>query len=160
MGSSKAAYFVVDSIGRIERSNCSDADYTGRDAVATAKRLGLSSMADALSAAQAGETLEIKLTTPNGIVWNTQLVPLASEGRVVILASEAGCPAGEKHYVAVVQRPEGWQPHSEFDEPPPGCPIIESLDGRVDREWLRHYNAASMDAGGSSWAVFRRLSDE
>ena len=58
-----------------------------------------------------------------------------------------------RYRVVIVERPAGWVPRNPFDVPPAGGKVVERIAGPVSSEFARHYNAASLDDDGKTWAV-------
>jgi len=60
---------------------------------------------------------------------------------------------GLRYRVVIVKRPAGWVPQHPLDPPPPGAEVVQRIPGPVSSEFARHYNAASLDDHGTTWAL-------
>ena len=93
-------------------------------------------------------------TCPSGVELLGELTCPACGSTVALTAARTvGSPAGRR--LAIVGRPRGWDPRSETDVPARGV-VLELVDDASLGDpltFVRHYNAASMDDGGTRWAV-------
>ncbi len=56
--------------------------------------------------------------------------------------------------IVLIERPPRWTPRSEFDMPRCGVVVEVVAEAISDpRTFVRHYNAASLDAMGATWAA-------